>query len=154
MSYVQITCESTGDKKERPRTASPAEGRASSWRQNKTSQTVTANSQYYGTERRESASPGGMSFGEMELEYVLNFLKILVSWRKFKKALWSKTGWRDRDGRTLWASQKAQKAHMGIHTAGQKEATVWTDWGLGMAVKCEWENWASAPEPGDPVQAF
>lgn len=84
----------------------------------------------------------------------MNFSKILVSWGKFKKALWSKTGWRDRDGGTLGASQKAQKADVGIHTAGQREDPVWTDWGLGMAVKHDWANLASAPEPGDPVQVF
>lgn len=76
---------------------------------------------------RESASPGAMSFGEMELEYILNFSKILVSWGKFEKALWSKTGRRDRDGGTLGASQKAQKADVGIHTAEQREDAVWTD---------------------------
>lgn len=28
---------------------------------------MTANSQYYGTERKESESPGGMSFGEIRV---------------------------------------------------------------------------------------
>lgn len=54
----------------------------------------------------------------------MNFSKFLVSWGKFEKTLWSKTGWRDRDGGTLGATQKAQKADVGIHTAGQKEDTV------------------------------
>lgn len=57
----------------------------------------------------------------------MNFSKILVSWGKFEKALWSKTGWRDRDEGILGSSQKAQKADVGIHTAGQREDTVWTD---------------------------
>lgn len=52
---------------------------------------MTASSQYYRTERRQPASPGGMSFEEIELEYILKFSKILVSWGKFEKAFKSKT---------------------------------------------------------------
>lgn len=61
-----------------------------------------------------------MSFGEIELEYILKFSKILVIWGKFKETLRSKTGRRDRDGGALGASLKAQEADLGIHTAEQR----------------------------------
>lgn len=67
MSYVQITCESTGDKKERHTHSLSCRGQGFWLETEQTSQTMTANSQYYGTERRESASPGGMSVGEIRV---------------------------------------------------------------------------------------
>lgn len=50
----------------------------------------------------------------------MNFSKILVSWGKFEKALWSDRKERERNGGALGASLKGQEVDLGIHIAGQR----------------------------------